>query len=288
MSTSTKLKRGDNDGKNIWGGSKLAAAPAYTVRLLQTDLKAVGVYSDNIDGGFGKNTERALKIYQWCLKSSIKVIKNSSLTTYTPTPGLIVTGEYDSTTETKLKNWITNKYIVTGDLVRVSTTRLSNIDLSPAFKHIGTPIVLNTEFVVSKPAYSMIKLMNETATKLKITIMVNQALRIHGVKVTGSVVPPATKSQHLIGHAIDCNIVDGSSWNTSGDFKKKKQTANADKFIKTIKKGLFRWGGDFSHVDTPHFDKQLNANSFDYEAKFFLNQKQLSSGDPIEKQLITI
>ncbi len=43
-----------------------------------------------------------------------------------------------------------------------------------------------------------------------------------------------------------------------------------------MKAGLFRWGGNFSNVDTPHFDKQLSANSFDYDAKFFINQKQLS------------
>jgi len=286
MSNVTELKRGDSDDRSVWGGSKLATAPAYTVRLLQADLKAVGVYSDTIDGGFGKNTERALKIFQWCLKNSIQVIKSSALTTYTPSPTTTLSGTYDSSTATKLNDWITKKYIVTGDLVRISIPSLSNIELSPGFKHIGKPIVSKTELVLSKAAFPMIQLMNTTAKSLKLTIYINQALRLHGVKVTGSVVPPASKSQHLIGHAIDCNIVDGSSWNTSKDFKKKKQTANADKFIKAMKKGLYRWGGDFSQTDTPHFDKQLNANTFDYDAKFFLNQKQLSSGDPIEKQLI--
>jgi len=155
------------------------------------------------------------------------------------------------------------------------------------FKNIGKPIVANNELVISKAAAGMIKLMNTSAKNLKIKMMINQALRIHGVKVTGSVVPPATKSQHLIGHAIDCNVVDGKSWNSSSDFKKKKQTANADKFIKLMKKGLFRWGGNFSNIDTPHFDKQLNANLFAYDAKLFLNQKQISSGEPIEKHLIT-
>ena len=164
---------------------------------------------------------------------------------------------------------------------------MSNIELSPAFKNIGKPIVSNTEVVVSRSASSMIQLMNDTAANLKITIYINQAFRIHGVKVTGSVVPPATKSQHLIGHAVDCNIVDGKTWNTSNDFKMNKQTKNADKFIEKMKEKLYRWGGNFSKTDTPHFDKQLNASSFDYDAKFFLNQKQISSGDPIEKFLLT-
>lgn len=129
--------------------------------------------------------------------------------------------------------------------------------------------------------------MNDSAKELGLSIKVNQAFRIHGVKVTGSVVPPATKSQHLIGHAIDCNIVDGDKWNTSSDFKNNKQTSKAEKFIKAVTKGGFRWGGNFVQKDSPHFDKQLIANSFDYEAKFFLNQDQLSSGAPIEKHHVT-
>ena len=205
------LRRGDNDNKKIWGGSKQATAPVYTVKQLQTDLQAVGVYSDAIDGDFGRNTERALKIYQWCARNSIKVIQNKILSAYTPKSDLKVSGELDNSTHTILTSWVTNKYVVTGDLIRVSCSNLSNIELGPGFKHIGKPIVNATEFVVSKAAFNMIKLMNETAKNLKITIIINQALRIHGVKVTGSVVPPATKSQHLIGHAIDCNIVDGSS-----------------------------------------------------------------------------
>lgn len=286
MSSATGLKRGDSDKRNVWGGKKLSTPPQYTVTSLQTDLKAIGAYTDTIDGGFGKNTEKALKIFQWCLKYSTQVNKGGSLLTYTPTAATIITSKYDTSTAKKLSDWLTNKYKVTGDLVRIPATSLSNIELGPSFRHIGKPIVSTTEFVISKAAFPMIKLLNETAKKLKVTIKINQGLRLHGVKVTSAVVTPATRSQHLIGHAIDCNIVDGSTWNTSQDFKKKKQTTNADKLIKEMKKSKYRWGGDFSNVDTPHFDKQLNSNLFDYDAKFYLNQRQISSGDPIEKQLI--
>ena len=132
----------------------------------------------------------------------------------------------------------------------------------------------------------MIKSMNALAKKSNVVIKINQALRIYGAKVTGSVVPPATKSQHLIGHAVDCNIVDGTSWNTASDFKKSTQTNGAKTFIDAMKKEGYRWGGDFSKVDTPHFDKQLNSSSFDYDVKFFLNQKQISSGAYIDKQIV--
>ena len=122
--------------------------------------------------------------------------------------------------------------------------------------------------------------------KLNIIISINQTLRVLGHKVKGSVVTPAKKSQHYIGHAIDCNIVDGSSWNTSSDFTNKKETKNADAFIKIMKKSNYRWGGDFTRTDTPHFDKQIRSGTIDYDAEFFLNQKQITSGEPIEKQIM--
>ena len=282
-----ELKRNDNDTKKVWGGSKLEKTPGYTVKNLQTDLTAVGVYSDVKNGNFGKNTERGLKIFQWCIKNSTTIIKNKANLAYMLKPTIKVDGKLNSATLTALKDWVKNQYTVTGDLVRVNSDNLPNIDLGPGFKHIGKPIVTSKEIVISKAAYKMLKLMSDAAKTLKVTIKINQALRLHGVKVTGSVVPPASKSQHLIGHAIDCNIVDGTSWNSSKDFKKKQQTENAKKFIKAMKLKSYRWGGNFSNVDSPHFDSQVNADTFDYDAKFYLNQKQLSSGAPIEKQLIT-
>jgi len=286
LSTTKELKRGDNDKKKTWGGSKQEAEPEYTVEDLQANLNSVEVYSNKIDGDFGPKTERALKIYQWVVHNSKNAIKNSAIVTLTPKLNVSVTGKLDSTTYKTLQNWVNNKYLVTGDLVRISSSDMSNIELGPSFKVIGKPVTSNGEFVVSKAVVKMIKLMNKTAKSLKITIKVNQVLRVHGVKVTGSVVPPATKSQHLIGHAIDCNIVDGGNWNTSKNFSKKQQTDNAKKFIKKMKENSYRWGGYFSKTDTPHFDKQLVSSLFDYDVKFFLNQKQISSGEPIEKEII--
>ena len=74
-----ELKCGDNDKKSIWGGSNLSQTLPYTVKSLQTHLHAVGVYSDKIDGNFGANTEKAVKLFQWCLKNSIHVVKKSTL-----------------------------------------------------------------------------------------------------------------------------------------------------------------------------------------------------------------
>jgi len=287
MSDLLQLRRGDSDSRKIWGGVKQTTTPAYTVKNLQTDLKSVGVYTEKVDGGFGKISENALKFFQWVLVNSDAAVKNKTLIKQIAIPKLIVSGRLDPVTASHLQTWIKNKLSATGDLVRVDTTKLSNISLGHGFKHIAKPRVKKTDLVISTEALGMVKLMNETAAKLGLSIMINQAFRLNNVKVSGAVVPPATKSQHLIGHAIDCNIVDGDTWNNSRDFKKHRQTADAEKFIARMKKASHRWGGDFGRVDTPHFDKQLDASSFSYDAKFYLNQKQIVSGAPIELQTIS-
>ena len=54
-------------------------------------------------------------------------------------------------------------------------------------------------------------------------------------------------------------------------------------FIATMKKNGYRWG---ARVDTPCFDKDLDSSSFDYDVKFFLNQKQIMDGGYIDKQIV--
>ena len=143
-----ELKRGDNDKKKVWGGKTPEETPLYTVTKLQTDLNSVGVYSEKIDGDFGKKTEHALKIYQWCIKNSTTVLKNNALTTYVPSSSIVISGKCDLATSALLNDWVTKSYVVIGDLVRVDAGSLSNIEIGPGFKCIGKPIVATSEFVI--------------------------------------------------------------------------------------------------------------------------------------------
>lgn len=278
-----ELQRGDNDHAAIWGGARADHVPVFTVMALQSRLHSIGLYSDSQDGIFGPNTELALKIFQWCLKHAVYVMKEGMLADYSPASDAELNGRCGSSTRSMLETWFENQYVATGDLVRVSTDELSNIQLSPTFTQIGGPVVGKAEFVVSRAAAPMIGHMNEFARELDLVVSINQSLRIMGREVSGAVVKPATRSQHYIGHAVDCNLVDGDNWNTTSDFRNKTQTANADRFILAMRNAGYRWGGDFSRTDPPHFDSQLNAHSFDYDAKYFLNQKQISAGQPIGK-----
>lgn len=277
------LKRGDKDKLTKWGGKQLTAAPAYTVSDLQKDLKAVGTFDVKVNGVFGPRTELAVKLYQWARKNSDESILNKAIATVTKAT-LTVSGQMDKATYDDLKKWVKEKKTVTGNLVKVDVSKLSNIELGSVFEKIGGARVGKNDLIISKNATDLLKDMNAEAKKLKLTISLNQVFRIYGVKVSGAVVTPAAKSQHLIGHAIDCNIIDGKSWNTSANFKAGKETENAKKFIAAIEKKDYRWGGKFPKKDTPHFDDQLEANTFDYDANFYLNQRQFNNGDPISKK----
>lgn len=215
------------------------------------------------------------------MKNAAVVLNNGNRINHTPNKKINVSVELDTKTQGMIRHWSQINFQVAGDLVRLQTDNFSHIQLISVFKKIGQPQVANTEFLISGAAVGMVELMNATAGHLGLIISLNQVFRTHAAKVTGAVVPPASKSQHLIGHAVDCNMIDGGRWNTSKDFRGDKQTDAARAFIKIMKANGFRWGGNFSKPDSPHFDAQLNASQFDYDAKFFLNQQQLAASEPL-------
>ncbi|PCK08994.1 MAG: hypothetical protein COA42_06160 [Alteromonadaceae bacterium] len=280
------LQHKDNDKKMVWGGKTLKAAPEYTIKSLQNDLKSVGVATGTADGDFGGKTRKAVKLFQWACANATAYAKNNSNITRTVKSAISVTGKLDKATSDELKTWVSNKQITTGDLVIVAFSEFGKIEKSSGFKKIASTSVLENEIIISSGALQLLKDLNSQAKAKKVTIKINQAFRVHGVKVTGAVVPPASKSQHLIGHAIDCNIVDGDNWNNIKTFKNNKASDNAKKLIKKLKELSYRWGGDFTKVDTPHFDKKLSSTEFSYDAKFFFNQRMVSESQAIPKKTI--
>lgn len=90
--------------------------------------------------------------------------------------------------------------------------------------------------------------------------------------VQGAIVTPAQMSNHLVGHAIDCNIYDASGklWNSKALEVFAPESPNYDStisneildFIKAVRQsGILRWGGDFHEFDTVHFDDGLNISN---------------------------
>lgn len=76
--------------------------------------------------------------------------------------------------------------------------------------------------------------------------------------VKGAIVTPAQMSNHLIGHAIDCNLKN----NKTGEYYNSKKMGDgiaADEcVIKAIEAKGIRWGGEFRAKDEVHFDDGLN------------------------------
>ena len=123
------------------------------------------------------------------------------------------------------------------------------------YKHsvlVGKPCIIENGFIVAMDRLCFYA--NEFGLKLYI----NSSYR-NSTAVSGAIVTPATLSNHLIGHAIDANIVEGNIfWNSKK--LEKGLTGNVLKFIDTIRKDtILRWGGDFPVTDVVHFDDGLNV-----------------------------
>jgi len=267
------LKRGDSDKRKVWSGKKHKITADHVTEL-QKDLKLVGVYTSKIDGGFGQLTQEAVRRFKWNAKNIKRRLKNKNIVRVSKSFTGSINGIVDDNTKKELLSWKQKNHKATGDLIRVKELEFTNIQVGSVFRKIPHPCISDDDIVVSCELLEHLVQADEKAKELSLMLNLNQAMRISGVKVTGAVVKPASKSQHLIGHAIDCNIIDGNNWNRTKDFKNNKQTKNAKVFIKAMKANGMRWGGNFSKkYDPPHFDKNLNAMSKDFEYKYFFNQR---------------
>ncbi len=275
-----ELKNGDSDRKQIWGGYKRPNVANY-IASLQKALQALDIPLTLVDGVFGPATERAVKMFQWCLTSHPYRRSNQSLVTDTHKVTQALNGRLDTQTSRELSRWIEQGYASTGDLVRLDSKQLNHIEVGDGFRVLSHASVRDDDVVIAAAAVDLLTTANKKAGERSVKILLNQAFRVSGAPVSGSVVPPATRSQHLIGHAIDCNIIDGDNWNSSRTFAAGRQSEGATNFISDMKAAGFRWGGDFSNPDTPHFDKRLDPYGLAYEFKFFFNQRTISNNLPI-------
>lgn len=98
----------------------------------------------------------------------------------------------------------------------------------------------------------------------KVKVHVTDSFRESGAKVKGAIVTPATRSNHLAGHAIDMNLKYGEKdtlCNSTCLKDTAKHPAGVKEFIKAIQDDSeLRWGGDFSDVDPVHIDDNLNSD----------------------------
>lgn len=276
--TDFALRRGDNDKLKKWGG-QTSTDDGTPVRDLQAALAALGIYDLTQDGDFGGGTFDAVKRFQWNLRTVKFRIVNGALQPRTPNAAVPFSGIAETQTGQELKDWIAAAAQATGNLVRVDLASFPQ--LKDSFKTIDNPSVHDGDLVVDAGFLGSLKKLDTAAAGASVTVRVNQAFRIAGEPVSGAVVKPASKSQHLIGHAIDCNIQDGATLVNSDMFAAHKETAGAKNFVKAAKAAGLRWGGDFTERDYVHFDDFVDPDGDEFAMRYFFNQRTVSKKQPI-------
>ena len=138
---------------------------------------------------------------------------------------------------------------------------------------IGKPVLADVEFI------PYLNLVNSFASSNGLKIFVTSSARRFGVPISGSIVPPASRSNHLVGHAIDMNIQIGSTLFNSTDLSNiGSLPTSIQKFIHSIRQDPdLRWGGDFNPKDPVHIDDGLNIRDpAAWRAKFPIIQADLT------------
>ena len=85
--------------------------------------------------------------------------------------------------------------------------------------------------------------------------------------------PPATDSNHLVGHAIDMNLYEGKVLcNSKCLTNPPEQLKGVKCFISSIQHDpTLRWGGDFRLKDVVHIDDGLNVHDRPLYIKLFVS-----------------
>lgn len=100
--------------------------------------------------------------------------------------------------------------------------------------------------------------MNEVLKKRNL-IWINTSSLRKDANVKGAIVTPAKKSNHMIGHAIDGNILDPKTNILYNSKKLGDGTGIDDECCKEIVEYTsLRWGNAFKVKDSVHFDDALN------------------------------
>ena len=104
--------------------------------------------------------------------------------------------------------------------------------------------------------------MNEIAIKHNMIVIITSSFR-KDTNVKGAIVPPAKKSNHLIGQAIDFNLkhkITGVYYNS---IKLADDTGPDELFLTEVVKSIpnIRWGDAFKVKDSVHIDTALNLRN---------------------------
>ena len=126
---------------------------------------------------------------------------------------------------------------------------------------LGCPNLVGEKILAHRDFHGALRRLNGYAVQCDIKIDVLHSFRQRDSWVDGLVLPPHKRSNHLVGHAIDMNlIVDGKRLNSRilNRVQWSELPSSAQKWIRLVRGDeTLRWGGDFVGPDPVHIDDDL-------------------------------
>lgn len=151
----------------------------------------------------------------------------------------------------------------------------SPLVLFEASRFMGQPCRADVQFV------PMLQKINALAEQAGVFIHVTSSFRTSS-NVGGAIVKPATRSNHMAGHAIDMNVLYDNKRKAANSVELAKYPNVAEPvrlFIKSIKDDpILRWGGDFNDKDPVHIDDGLNQDMAKWDKRYQAMQKAVQLG----------
>lgn len=279
------LRQSDSDRRGKWSGGDRSAGSGKPVEEAQIDLQVVGCYDGRIDGLFGAAMALAVRRFQWNLSNVDRCITGrpgGRLLARTPAKHVAVTGRIDSNTANELHEWARSGLRTTGTL-RVAPLADYRALVRGTLRALQHPAVTRDTMVVHAGFLAALDAIDAAAARAKIKLRINQAFRVAGAPVGGAVVRPATRSQHLIGNAIDWNIENDGKVILAAKTVYSQLPRNVQGFIDEVKNAGLRWGGDWATRDPIHFDAFENPYREDFSMLYFFNQRSIQQQHPLAK-----
>ena len=128
-------------------------------------------------------------------------------------------------------------------------------------RFVGAEILADADF------FPVLDRLNDFADAAGVEIHVTSSFRDPERAPSGAIVPPASRSNHFVGHAIDMNVKSGSGFFNSRALRRANLPAlpgEVRNFIQQVRDAPdLRWGGDFNPEDPVHIDDGLNRTDPD-------------------------
>eukprot|EP00163_Fabomonas_tropica_P029423 TRINITY_DN6287_c0_g1_i3.p1 TRINITY_DN6287_c0_g1~~TRINITY_DN6287_c0_g1_i3.p1 ORF type:complete len:235 (-),score=48.61 TRINITY_DN6287_c0_g1_i3:855-1559(-) len=121
-------------------------------------------------------------------------------------------------------------------------------------------VFINKQPRIDRAFQPAMDIIHDAAVANGLKVYVTSHYRAPGQQVRGAIVPPASRSNHKVGHAIDFNL-QGSFGFCNGACIQRLSHSAVRNFIAQCKSAGLRWGGDWSRRDPVHLDDGLNVKS---------------------------